>query len=586
MIEGASVTVKDFGAVGDGVTDDTAAIQAALDYSSTSLGLEEIVEVPNGIYMVHELNITNANKKSLVAVSRESKFVYNGTGASGSYILKLEDKSFGTIRGVTMTGDASLNPPESLLVQDSGDALDMMFSLQDIQFGVCWGDAIVVSPTSTINTLIKHVRFDSVGGYCIRTGGSAGTERRPVTIRDFTVDNNATTALVDKYRLVDGKSYGNDRNGEGVIKVVDGNGLHVKIENSRVEFNLPLATDTPCFVYDDNDLTGQCKYTLQNVTGFFSSSYSNKNAPLVQSLQGRAAVTAISTSVMSNTLVRNISTGEDIATGYAPAVATYNNNAQQDTGLQIGKVGVVSNHATGWGTNFDTYKPGTINLYRDWAYASRSPMYVAFNPTSNSKIGGNNSNFVWDTASAMSSGSAIVTATATTSIPGEGVGLVIAGAGVAGADLETYVTAVDLPNSQYTVNDAASTTVASTTVTTQNLIWKDISQVIANQRFDGTVISSDSAFYDSKDGDLTVSRNFANNWRPDAFVCRYAGDSTSSGNWRTLGSNSGTTTQRTSNCQPFLTGNDAGFTFFDSTLTALVYWDGSAWRYCKDDTTI
>jgi len=52
MIEGAAVNVKDFGAVGDGVTDDTLAIKAAID-SLTPFGGN--VYFPQGIYLVSEL---------------------------------------------------------------------------------------------------------------------------------------------------------------------------------------------------------------------------------------------------------------------------------------------------------------------------------------------------------------------------------------------------------------------------------------------------------------------------------------------------------------------------------------------------
>lgn len=52
-----SVSVKDFGAVGDGITDDTAAIQAAIDSLGTAGG---VVEVPTGAYKVSSvLNISS-----------------------------------------------------------------------------------------------------------------------------------------------------------------------------------------------------------------------------------------------------------------------------------------------------------------------------------------------------------------------------------------------------------------------------------------------------------------------------------------------------------------------------------------------
>ena len=52
-----TVSVRDFGAVGDGVTDDTAAIQAAIDYLSPLGGT---LHIPKGAYIVSDANADNA----------------------------------------------------------------------------------------------------------------------------------------------------------------------------------------------------------------------------------------------------------------------------------------------------------------------------------------------------------------------------------------------------------------------------------------------------------------------------------------------------------------------------------------------
>lgn len=60
MIDGAAVNVRDFGAVGDGVVDDTTAVQAAIDYAGATGGYERILG--DGVFNVNTLNIINKSK--------------------------------------------------------------------------------------------------------------------------------------------------------------------------------------------------------------------------------------------------------------------------------------------------------------------------------------------------------------------------------------------------------------------------------------------------------------------------------------------------------------------------------------------
>lgn len=122
--------VKDFGATGDGVSDDTSSIQSALDYAKEqyALGKRVAVFIPAGIYRVSSLNIyafthlyglgkssilrriDNGTKSVINGINSESLWGYTGTGATEfAYNFDLHDLVIdGNVDGSTTPFASSL----------------------------------------------------------------------------------------------------------------------------------------------------------------------------------------------------------------------------------------------------------------------------------------------------------------------------------------------------------------------------------------------------------------------------------------------------------------------------------------------
>lgn len=137
MVAGASVSVLDYGAVGNGTTDDTAAIQAAFNSGAKA------VNIPSGTYLVTALTITSAIK-----IYGEGKLLRNAVASS--YIITV------TANDVTIDG-----------IEFEGDGAGSTIATTDILEG-----AIVVNGTNSSspaeNCNIRNCKINGFAGYGIR----------------------------------------------------------------------------------------------------------------------------------------------------------------------------------------------------------------------------------------------------------------------------------------------------------------------------------------------------------------------------------------------------------------------------------
>lgn len=109
--ESISVNVKDFGAIGDGIVNDTFAIQSAIDYVGVNGGGS--IYIPNGIYMIDSttqrvvncgLLITQNNTDIILESGAVLKVIPNAFN-SYNYLVCFYRMSHGSISGGTLEGD-------------------------------------------------------------------------------------------------------------------------------------------------------------------------------------------------------------------------------------------------------------------------------------------------------------------------------------------------------------------------------------------------------------------------------------------------------------------------------------------------
>jgi len=116
-----TTSVKDFGAKGDGITDDTAAIQTAINASFTSAARTgEALYFPPGNYLVSAINVTGAAGVRLVGSGEGfSRTQFTHTGGAGTSLLTIQNSQNIAVEGIFFQG-ANLANTNGISVQWDG----------------------------------------------------------------------------------------------------------------------------------------------------------------------------------------------------------------------------------------------------------------------------------------------------------------------------------------------------------------------------------------------------------------------------------------------------------------------------------
>ena len=280
----APATVKTFGAVGDGVTDDTAAIQAALD-----LGIKHIY-FPEGTYLISSSRLFITNPVSLIGSNSAEMIAadgltYGSVSTDGNGFIDVLDSTGVTFRGLTLTTLETSAVSACVHFRGCSDVTvtNCTFNTPNNPNG---SKCIIVqrspnTPTYQVrNILVSGNIFNQSSNSCLIIGDAA-THPTNILIDGNIINGRdavvyGSSIKVDKYtnncvisnNTIDGNGYGS----EGITVeqgsyncLVTGNTIH-----DCTDFGVKLSTDSADFAdaFDNITISNNTIYSITSGSGY------------------------------------------------------------------------------------------------------------------------------------------------------------------------------------------------------------------------------------------------------------------------------------------------------------------------------
>ena len=185
-----TINVKDFGAAGDGTTDDTTAIQEAIDTAEMS-GIA-MVYFPRGTYKVSADKADNNFYAALNVHSGQhlifesATFQLTANGYDFYAVLNIHNVSNVTVEGgLTIIGDREIHTGTT---GESGHGIRIVNSknvhISDVNIRYTWGDGVCVGGNGTMEEISENVTLERIRTYKCSRNGLSIIESNGVVVRD------------------------------------------------------------------------------------------------------------------------------------------------------------------------------------------------------------------------------------------------------------------------------------------------------------------------------------------------------------------------------------------------------------------